>query len=194
MELSPPSHHKPLPDLPCDPPRSIKKRALFRNQQNLFPSPSSAFFTKFPDRETPKPLILPSDQLKPQLRLSAAPLRVPPPLAIPTRKPRTRRTLTEIRILLLRPAEPYHAIAAYMICGSFPIAQREGDSLASGAVSAAYRYRQLSVIATEANWLGMADINQAAHEVMQHIALAGKQKQGGKIDRNQHGKVTAGWI
>jgi hypothetical protein len=188
LETSPPARHKPLPDLSVDPPRSTKKRALFRNQQNLFPSPSSALFTTSPKTASTAQLVLRQSQPGLRLRLSSAPRRTPLRSVTSEQPPNAHRSLTELRVLLLRPAEPYHAIAAYLLQGSFPAT---GQMAASGHGTTTQE--ALSAIIAEAEWLGMTRVCQAARDLLRPTLSEADQCLIGKTVRCERAR-TAGWI
>jgi hypothetical protein len=174
--------HFPPPPLPesysITIPSSNKPRAQKRNQyaqQDKFPSPSSPYTA----RSQLLPLLLapaPPKNHVHSLKISTTPTRPPVPALEPKNPARQAATLTEIRILLLRDAVPYHLVTQRLIAGSF-VNTRLATSEDTGLKKK---------VEEECRWLGMTRLAEELGENQQRIV------QGLGLKHKKSGVITGG--
>jgi hypothetical protein len=138
LKSFPPPPPLPLPEsFSITIPSTNKPRAQTRNQyaqQDKFPSPSSPYTA----RSHTLPLVMPRRQNAHALTISTAPVPEPCPKD-------GGGVITELKILLLRDAMPYHLIAQRLIAGK---------SASTGLAFGGDEARKMRV-GEEARWLGM---------------------------------------
>lgn len=167
-------HFPPPPPLPesfsVTVPSSNKPRAQKRNQyaqQDKFPSPSSPYTA----RSHTLPLMLaPAVPRNNRHTLKISTINDVKPVPI------QYGTLTEIEILLLRDAAPYHIIAQRLIAGSFV-----NTSLSSSRDPLIHRK-----VEEELRWLGMSRLADELGESQQRLA------QGPTLKHKKSGVITGG--
>jgi hypothetical protein len=147
-------------------PSTNKPRAQTRNQyaqQDKFPSPSSPFTA----RSHTLPLVLPFKQNVHALTISTSAVPIPCPKE-------GGGIITELKILLLRDAMPYHLIAQRLIAGNFASAcfLNEDES----------RKRK---VMDEARWLGMNRLADELSDLPQKPVPTLKHKKSGVITGGQ---------